>query len=250
MTVESGGQASSASTSVEPAIQIAGHDVVDLIGQRSLTEVMLLALDGELPSPGRTRVVDGIMVAIMDHGITPSALVTRLVLDGAPESMSGAVAAGLLAVGSRFLGTIEDSAALLERIVTGAANGDLEASSREELERLVAAGRRVPGFGHNLHGGGDPRVVPLFELTRGEGLAGSHVAAFEALPPIVEQVVGKPLVPNAAGAVGAILVDLGYAPADLRGFSLVARCAGLFSHAVEERRQPVARQAWESFHRD
>ena len=99
MTVESGGQASSASTSVEPAIQIAGHDVVDLIGQRSLTEVMLLALDGELPSPGRARVVDGIIVAIMDHGITPSALVTRLVLDGAPESMSGAVAAGLLAVG-------------------------------------------------------------------------------------------------------------------------------------------------------
>jgi citrate synthase len=248
VTTPDGGLASSAS--VDSAIEIAGHDVVDLIGQKSLTEVMLLALDGELPSPGKARVIDGILVAIMDHGITPSALVTRLVLDGAPESMSGAVAAGLLAVGSRFLGTIEDSARLLERIVSGAGGGDLASSSRTEVEALVAAGGRVPGFGHNLHGSGDPRVVPLIELTRSEGFAGEHVAAFAALAPVVEQVVGKPLVPNAAGAVGAILIDLGYAPADLRGFSLGARCAGLFSHAVEERRQPISRQAWESFHRD
>ena len=127
---------------------------------------MLLALDGELPSPAKARVVDGVLVSIMDHGITPSALVTRLVLDGAPESMSGAVAAGLLAVGSRFLGTIEESAALLERIVSGAADGDLASSASEQLERLVAGGGRVPGFGHNLHGGGDPRVVPLIELSR------------------------------------------------------------------------------------
>jgi citrate synthase len=232
----------------QPAIEIAGHDVVGLIGQRSLTEVMLLALDGELPSPAKTRVVDGVLVSIMDHGITPSALVTRLVLDGAPESMSGAVAAGLLAVGSRFLGTIEESAALLGRIVAGAAATDLASSAQEQLERLVAGGGRVPGFGHNLHGGGDPRVVPLIELSRSEGLAGAHVDAFEQLPAIVEQVVGKPLVPNVAGAVGAILTDLGYASADLRGFSLVARCAGLFAHAVGERQEPIARQTWESFH--
>ena len=98
-------------SSPEPAIEVAGHDIVELISTRSLTEVMLLALDGEMPAPGKVRVVDGVLVAIMDHGITPSSLVTRLVLDGAPDSMSGAVSAGLLAVGSRFLGTIEESGA-------------------------------------------------------------------------------------------------------------------------------------------
>ena len=161
--------------------------------------MMLLALDGEMPAPGKVRVVDGVLVAIMDHGITPSSLVTRLVLDGAPESMSGAVSAGLLAVGSRFLGTIEESGALLARIVAEAGNGDTTAAARDALTDLVASGQRVPGFGHNLHGGGDPRVVPLLELTKSEGLAGLHIAAFEALPPVVEQVLGKALVPNVAG---------------------------------------------------
>jgi para-nitrobenzyl esterase len=54
----------------------------------------------------------------MEHGITPSTLAARLVLDGAPEATQGAVAAGLLAVGSRFLGTVEQSAELLQRIVS------------------------------------------------------------------------------------------------------------------------------------
>src|SRR5919109_3054426 len=79
-------------------ILVWGHDLASLIGKVSFTEMLLLELHGSLPTPQQTRMIDVILVALMEHGLTPSALSTRLVLDGAPESLSGAVAAGLLAI--------------------------------------------------------------------------------------------------------------------------------------------------------
>ena len=76
----------------------------DLLGKVGFTEMFLLDMDGTMPDPHRVRMVDAVLVALMEHGITPSTLAARLVLDGAPEATQGAVAAGLLAVGSRFLG--------------------------------------------------------------------------------------------------------------------------------------------------
>jgi citrate synthase len=228
-------------------ITIAGRNVTELIGQTSFTEAFLLSIDGALPERSKARVVDGILVALMEHGITPSSLVTRTVLDGAPESTTGAVAAGLLAIGSQFLGTISEAAALLQRIVHATASDvGLEARVLDEVERITAAGGRVPGLGHNLHLESDPRVSLLLDLAREEGAAGVHVRAFEMLPDLAARVMGRQLVPNAAGAIGAILSDLGYDPVAVSGFAVVARCAGLFSHVLDERREPIARSIWQS----
>lgn len=229
-------------------IQIAGHDLADLLGSTSITAAFLLSLDGELPTPGRLRVVDAVLVSIMDHGITPSSLATRLVIDGAPESLSGAVAAGLLAVGSRFLGTISDAAAMLNDIVARA-GGELDGlppAASEKVAELLLARQRIPGLGHNLHEAPDPRVDRLLAIAQEEGVASTHVAAFECLPGIAAEQVHTTLIPNAAGANAAILLDLGYAPEVMRGFALVARCAGLVSHALDERRVPLAREIWQT----
>jgi len=241
---------SSGGVGAETPITIAGHDVVELIGSASFTDALLLGIDGKRPDPARVRVVDAVLVSIMEHGITPSSLATRLMVDGAPESLSGAVAAGLLAVGSRFLGTIEDAAAMLERIVEAAGpGGDLRASCAAEVTRILDAGDRVPGVGHNLHRHVDPRVEALSALVREEGIGGRHLAAFDLLPGVVEQRLGRKLVPNAAGVIGAVLADLGYSADEVRGFALVARSAGLFAHALDERKNPRARAIWESANR-
>src|SRR4051812_5052185 len=172
------------------------------MGNVSFTEMMLLDLHGEAPSAAHVRVIDAILVALMEHGTTPSTLASRLVLDGAPESTQGAVAAGLLAVGSRFLGGIEGSAQLLQAIVEG--GGDEEAA-RAQVREIVAAGRRVPGFGHNLHAREDPRVEKLLEIARVQGVAKEHVAAIAPLRAAIGSETGKALIPNAAVAVGSVL---------------------------------------------
>jgi citrate synthase len=222
------------------------HLARDAIGRLTFTELFLLDLDGQRPIPHRVRVVDAILVALMEHGITPSTLAARLVLDGAPEATQGAVAAGLLATGSRFLGTIEQVAELLQSIVS---ESDTAAAAASRVATILAAGGRVPGLGHNLHERVDPRVEALQRVAAEEEYLGSHSAALSVLQQVAAERVGRPLIVNAAGAIGAILSDLGYPPARVRGFALVARAAGLVAHVADEQERPIAREVWVEAHR-
>src|SRR5687767_11936577 len=116
----------------------------DLIGKVTFTEMTFFQVTGTMPSPAQTSVLDACLVTLMEHGLTPSVLATRLVYSNAPEAMQAAVAAGLLAVGSVFVGTVEGCAALLEEIATGA-------DARAIVERHRAAKKAIPGFGHPIH---------------------------------------------------------------------------------------------------
>ncbi len=219
----------------------------DLLGKVGFTEMFLLDMDGTMPDAHRVRMVDAVLVALMEHGITPSTLAARLVLDGAPEATQGAVAAGLLAVGSRFLGTVEQSADVLQRIVS-TPDVPLGEAVLGETQRVLQSGGRLPGLGHNLHSDVDPRVEVLIGIAQQEGFRGAHVGALEALQEIGSRESGKQLIMNAAGAIGAILSDMGYPPSKVRGFALVARSAGVVAHVVDEQANPIARDVWVAEH--
>ena len=151
------------------------------------------------------------------------------------------MAAGLLAVGSRFLGTVEDVARLLQRLVVEDAD---EEALRRTVREVRAAGGRVPGLGHNLHAAADARVASLVGVASEHGVANAHVAALFDLARVAGAELERPLIVNAAGAVGAIVSDLGYPPPVARGLAVVARAAGLVAHVVDEMASPTGRRLW------
>lgn len=213
----------------------------ELIGQLSFTEMMYFQILGEMPTPAQTAVVDACLVALMEHGLTPSALAARLVYSSASEAMQGAVAAGLLGVGSRFVGTVEGCAELLARI---AAAAEPAAEASRVVDEHRAARAPLPGFGHDQHTPDDPRTPRLFELARARGVAGRHIVAVEVLSRTLDRAVGKHITINATGAVAAALADCGVPPHIMRGFALIARCAGLVGHIREEQQKPAMRSIW------
>ena len=178
----------------------------DLIGKVGFTEMTYFLVLGRMPTPGQAKVLDACLVTLTEHGLTPSALATRLVYSSAPEALQSAVAAGLLAVGSAFVGTVEGCAALLERIL-GAPDAATEA--RRVAEEHLASRRPVPGFGHPEHKPDDPRSIVLLALAETHGVAGVHVAALRALAGAVDGAYGKHITINATGAIAAILGDCG-----------------------------------------
>ncbi len=218
----------------------------ELIGELSLTQMMCLTVLGELPSPPRAAVIDACLVALMEHGLTPSALATRLVYGSTPEAMQAGVAAGLLGVGNKFVGTVEGCGALLARI---AAAPDAAAEAAAIAREHRAERRPIAGFGHPTHKPDDPRTPALVAVARREGVAGAHVAALDTLSAAVDAELGRHLTVNATGAIAALLADCDVPVDIMRGFVLVARCAGLVAHVHEEQRNPAMPTIWDAAER-
>jgi citrate synthase len=216
----------------------------DLIGKLTFTEMTFFLVLGRRPSAAQAACVDACFVTLMEHGLTPSALSTRLIYSSATEAMQGAVAAGLLGVGSLFVGTMEGCAALLERMLK--APGGAEAEAHAIVAEHRAAKSPLPGFGHPQHRPDDPRTLRLFDVARQHGIAGAHVNAVQTLGRAVDAAFGKHITINATGAIAAVLRDCGVPAEIMRGFALITRCAGLVAHIREEQEKPAMRAIWEA----
>jgi len=223
------------------SITVRGHDLAgELMGRVTFTELAFLLVQGRMPEPGETVLLDAVLVSLADHGLTPTVLAARLTHTGAPESLQGAVAAGLLGAGSVFLGVVEDAAVLMAEIV---AHADDEAGLRAAADAAVTArlgaGRRVPGLGHPIHKVEDPRTPRMYAIAAEAGALGPHLRALEFVAESAAGRAGRRLPINGAGAAGAALADLGFAPEIVRGFALLARTAGVVAHLAEEMERPL-----------
>jgi citrate synthase len=163
-----------------------------------------------------------------------------MTLAAAPEAMQGAVAAGLLGCGSVVLGSSEAAGQFFAEIVTRArAGGGVEDAASAVIRDYRSRGRPVPGYGHPLHKGYDPRALKLVSVATEVGCAGSHVEIALAVEKLLPEIVGKSLAMNVSGAIPAVLLDAGYPLAGLKGVPLLARTAGLIAHLVEEVQRPI-----------
>lgn len=233
---------SAISTSDVDRINVRGFDLAeDLIGKVSFGEFFAILLLGERPSPALARLLDACLVAIAEHGLTPSVQAARMTYAAASDALQGAVAAGLLGCGTTVLGASEAAGRLLGEIVARVDAGeDLNAATTDVLGGLKAARRALPGFGHRQHRNGDPRALRLLALADELGTAGRHAQALDAVTRLHPSILGRSLPLNATGAIAAVLLDAGFPGEVLKGIPLVARTAGIVAHLLEERRRPIA----------
>jgi citrate synthase len=221
----------SVGTSDADSITVMGRDLAsELMGEVTLTELAFLVIQRRMPSAEETRLFDAVLVSLADHGLTPTVLAARLTHTGAPESLQGAIAAGLLGAGSVFLGVVEDTVRFLDEL-----GDDVPAGVARELE----AGRRIPGLGHPIHKVQDPRTPRLYAIAEETGLVGSYLGKLREVAEAHRAQSGRELPINGAGVAGAALADLGFPGPLLRGFALLARTAGLLGHLAEELQSPI-----------
>jgi citrate synthase len=235
--------------STPDSITVCGRDLADeLMGRVSFTDLAFMLVARRPPSDGEARLFDAVLVSLTDHGLTPTVLAARLTHTGAPESLQSAVAAGLLGAGSVFLGPTGDTAQFLRDVLAPLGDDPSDEALREAAANAVRArrdaGRRVPGLGHPIHKQLDPRVPRLYAIATEAGVLGPHMRLLEAVRAANEEISGRRLPINGAGAAGAALADLGLPPDLARGFALLARTAGLVGHLAEEARQPLGMQLY------
>ena len=238
-----GAARTSISTADARAITVRGHDLAnELIGQLSFTEFFFLHVTGKRPTENQRFFLDALLVAIAEHGLTPTVQAARMTLAAAPDALQGAVAAGILGCGTVVLGTSELCAALLRRAAAAAA-GKPEAERdrvvRALTDEIKNSGGRLPGFGHPLHKPVDPRSQCLIALAEQRGAAGVHLDLLRRFERAAAAAWGKPLVLNVSGPIAAILLDLDFPDSAIKGIPILARTAGIIGHLAEERDSPI-----------
>ena len=141
----------------------------------------------------------------------PSNVAARMTLAADPESLHGAVAAGILGCGPVVLGTSESCARLLAEAQEHVAAGEEPAAVADRIARTVhGAGGKVPGFGHPVHRPVDPRAERILELADERAVSGPHVLLARCLRDSVAATWGKPLPLNVSMPIAAVMLDLGF----------------------------------------
>ena len=211
----------------EKGITIRGKSLVDdLIGEVSFTEMIYFHILGRLPGEGERRILDAVLVTLVDHGVAGS-LGARLVYLGAPDSIQGAVAAGILQMGSQFGGVMEQVGQHLDELI---AAEDPPAAAKALVQSYRARKKSVPGFGHPDHKPEDPRTPKLLAVAEKAGVPGKHIAALKTLARAVDESLGRHLTINATAGMAALLGEIGVPSRIMRGFAVISLAPGIVGH--------------------
>lgn len=227
-------------------VKVRGRDLVkDLMGATSFTQMLYFLTCDRMPTQVQSDILDACLVTLMEHGLTPSAVITRLMTMSVPEESQVAISSGLLAIGSVYAGTTEQCATLLLGIEQRVKNGEnVDAVMQETVTSYRRNKRALPGFGHGTHKPDDPRAIRLFDIAAKLGCAGRYVQLVQRLGNEVDRQYGRHITINATGAIAALLLEIEVPVAAIRGYSVVSRAAGLAGHYLEELEHPSGKAIW------
>jgi citrate synthase len=225
-------------TSDTERLRIRGRNVLEeIVGEMSFAEAYYFIVTGRMPTDAQRKIFDAALIILMDHGLTPTALVARLVGDSLPDNPQAGVAAGILMVGDKFVGSIAGAGAILEEGM--AQDGDKRAWAAELVTRAKAEKRYLPGFGHPYYHPTDPRSNRLFQIAEKAGVEGHYIDLLKLLGEELDKLSGRHFTINATAALGALLCEIDFPVAAMRGVAVVGRAAGLVAHVMEEGKEPI-----------
>jgi citrate synthase len=198
----------------DPSLSIAGN--------------FLYLLNGKKPHETLTRVLDAALVLHAEHGFNASTFAAR-VTAATLADMHAAVTAAVAALkGPLHGGANQDVMQLLLEC------GDVDAAEKK-VRALLAAGDKIPGFGHRVYRTVDPRATFLRKMSKQLGEAAGNTKWYEMserLIPIVKEIKNKD--PNVDFFSASAYYTMGI-PIDLyTPIFAIARIAGWTAHIMEQ----------------
>lgn len=210
-----------------------GHEVIRGLSQdklaleKSFSEVIFLVLKGELPTEKEAKMINAMLVEMVDHGPGAASALTARIVASTSTTLHSSVAAGILALGgSRHGGALGSAAKFFaENIGTDDLPGLLAGLKSKKIF--------VPGFGHKVLKV-DNRAETLLEVAKENGFLGKYSEFAIKVKEELNKTSSKPLPLNMDGANAAIFLDMGFSQKLIDGFFIIARTVGLVAHSVEE----------------
>jgi citrate synthase len=218
-------------------IWVRGYPIEELIEGLSYAESAFLLLRGELPDERELALFDLALRSGMDQQLISSAVcAARYTASAFPDSPIPALASGILASGSVTGSPQEPAEMLIEAVGWG---GERSKSAKRVLEVWFERRGAVPGLGHPMHKGAEPRAVSVRKLALELDGWREHGRMLDAVEAELESSKGRRIPINLAGALGALLTDLEFDPLVIGGLGALGYGVALLAHIAEEVREGV-----------
>ena len=189
-----------------------------------IAERLWSRLSDRRPSPGLLRALSAALVLLADHELAASTLAVRAAASVRADPYA-VVGTGLGAMS----GTLHGGASLGVETLLAAARDPADVP--RVVGELLRRGEKVPGFGHLVYRGGDPRALTLLDLVRQAAPKSGPLAVAEA---VLAEVRRKSLPePSIDFAVAALARVAGMVTGAAEAVFAVARTAGWIAHALE-----------------
>ena len=218
-------------------IHVRGYPIEELIEHLSYIEAAFLLLRGELPDERETSLFDLALRCGMDQQfINSAACAARYTASAFPDSPVPALASGILASGSVTGSPQEPAEMLIEALGWGLSD---EQAAARALDTWLERRGAVPGLGHPMHKQAEPRAMTLRRIAARDDGWRRHGQLLDAIEAELERRKGRRIPINLAGALGAMLADLGFDPLAIGGLGAIGYGMALLAHIVEEIQEGV-----------
>jgi citrate synthase len=217
-------------------VYVRGYALREILGKLPYSAATALLIRGKMPTPGEARMMDAILCSILDYSLHKSGTVAaRCVVSVNPQMVPG-LAAGVLAAGDHAMSPENTGRFVIDNYRRWKESGEpLDAFANRLVDELHGRRARVPGFGHQVFRGVDPRAQRLKQIAIEVGVWGSYGEWYEAVHRAFKARLGKPdIVINDMGMLATILAEMGYSPQEMVGLSILSTIPGLIAHVSEE----------------
>jgi citrate synthase len=172
------------------------------------------------------RALDAVLVLTADHELNASTFAARVVASTGAD-LYACITAGLAALSGPLHGAMSDR---VEALIEEAKTPERAAAA---VQARTSRGETIPGFGHPLYPGGDPRVPPLLEAARELAGDSDRLATAHAVAAAMHRARREP--PNLDFGLVAVVRALGLRRGSASALFAIGRLAGWIAHAIEQR---------------
>jgi len=237
MTASSPSHWSSAVSDITPEdVYVRGYSIQTLMGSLPFSAITYLIVRGQLPTPGETRMMEMILSSILDYGLQKSGTVAARAVVSVNPQMTAGLGAGVLAAGEYALSPEGAGRFISDTYKSWKQSGrPMQGASKQLVAELRAAKRRIPGFGHPVFRGVDPRAEKLRIAAVEAGVWGETNQWYASVHEAFRTATDKPdLVLNDVGMLAGIMTQMGFTPQEMAGIAVLSTIPGLVAHISEE----------------
>jgi len=208
-----------------------GYDTTELVEEGyGVTDVLFVDFQSRIPTVEEDKMLNYVMILALEDGLSMPVAISRLVAQS-KTFLTQACGASILAFGHAYGAYSAFGNTLLDSLEAGQAQ---ELSIEQIAQGIVKEHLGSESLGVSDLMLKDPAAKRMIARAEKLGVAGTYVELIKAIAKAAQEASDMPVDIDMLGAMGAVMMDLGFSPEATWAILAVTRSFAAGAHYIEE----------------